>query len=171
LRGLADLTAFVVALGITWAVTPAILRFAVRFGAVAVPRSRDVHDTTTPRWGGIAIYIGVVAAVLITVTIRHLITHGVNGWNWHIVGVLVAGTLIALIGIVDDLRDLRAIYQVIGILASGAVLIAFGVRIEGLSNPFVHQTAGAWHWFELSKGVSIALTLFWVFLVTKRLMV
>lgn len=167
MRGLADLTAFVVALAITWVVTPAVLKFALKFGAVAVPRSRDVHDTTTPRWGGIAIYIGVVAAVLITVTVRHLITHGANGWNWHIVGVLVAGTVIAIVGMIDDLRDLRALYQVIGILAAGTVLIAFGVRIEGLSNPFVSQTAGSWRWIELGYGVSIALTLFWVFLVTK----
>src|SRR5262249_20089148 len=142
-----------------------VLRFALRFGAVAIPRTRDVHDTTTPRWGGIAIYIGVVFAVLITVTVRHLITHGVNGWNWHIVGVLLAGTVIAIVGMVDDIKDLRAIYQVMGITAAGLVLIAFGVRIEGLSNPFVSQTAGEWNWIGLGYGVSVALTLFWVIMV------
>src|SRR6185503_3493251 len=119
------------------------------------------------RWGGIAIYIGVVAAVVFSVTARHILTHGENGWNWHLVGVLVAGTFIALVGMVDDVKDLRAIYQVVGILAAGTLLILFGVRIEGLSNPFINQIPGSWRWFELGPAVGIFLTLFWVFLVTK----
>src|SRR5512140_1897045 len=94
--------AFLAALGVTWAVTPAVLRLAVRVGALAVPRSRDVHTAPMPRLGGVAIYLGVVAATVFTVTARHVITHGAHGWNLHLVGVLAAGTLIALIGILDD---------------------------------------------------------------------
>ena len=36
--------AFLIALIVTWAVTPRVLKLAVRCGALAVPRDRDVHD-------------------------------------------------------------------------------------------------------------------------------
>lgn len=158
---------FIVALGVAWAITPAVLRLALLKGALAVPRDRDVHEIPTPRWGGIAIYLGVVIAFAVSVTGRHLLAGGQNGWTWHIAGVLAAGTLIALIGLIDDLYDLRAIYQVIGIVAAGIVLILFGVRIDGITNPFIAQTAGEWHWISLPYSASVIVTLFWVFVVTK----
>lgn len=170
MRGLADLAAFLLALGITWGLTPWVRELAIRFGAFAVPRDRDVHEEPTPRWGGIAIYLGVMAAVLVTVTARHLITHGENGWNSHLVGVLLAGTFVAGLGLLDDLKDLRALYQAIGIVLAGCILIAFNVRIEGLTNPLAADHAGVYNaarWIGLTTPVSIGLTLFWVFLVTK----
>lgn len=163
--------AFAAAMGVTWLVTPAVVRLAERCGAVAVPRDRDVHTTPTPRWGGIAIYFGVLAAVALTVTLRHLQTGGKYGWNIHIIGILIAGTFIGLLGMLDDLKDLSARWQILAILAAGAILIAFGVRIDGLTNPFVLQKPGAPYnpkaWIELSLPISILATLFWVFLVTK----
>lgn len=162
--------AFVVALSITWAATPWVLRLALRAGAVAVPRARDVHENPVPRWGGIAIYAGVVAASCLALTYRHWRTGGESGWNWHLAGVMVAATFIALVGLVDDLRDLRAAWQALGILAAGAILVAFGVRIEGVTNPLVAAPPGAYNpaqWIALSPIVSVAATLFWVFLVTK----
>ncbi len=158
---------FFIALAVTWLATPAVLKLAIRAGAVAIPRSRDIHDRPVPRWGGIGIYLGVLAAAGITITSRHIITHGANGWNWRFAGVMVAGTLIAAVGILDDLKDLRAVYQAAAILAAGCVLIAFGVRVEGITNPFAAQTPGHWHWFDIGMPASILVTLFWVFLVTK----
>ncbi|MEP6756891.1 MAG: MraY family glycosyltransferase [Chthonomonadales bacterium] len=162
--------AFVLAMLVTVAVTPAVGKIAERCGAMAVPRDRDVHDKPTPRWGGIAIYLGVIVAVALTVSYRHYATHGVFGWNRHIAGILIAGTFIGLLGMVDDLRDLRAIWQIAAIAGAGAILIAFGVRIEGVSNPFVSHTIGTYHpnqWIQLSVPLSIIATLFWVLLVTK----
>ena len=145
---------FIVALGVAWAVTPLVLHLALRKGALAVPRDRDVHRVPTPRWGGIAIYLGVVLAVLITVTARHFITGGQSGWTWHLVGILLAGTMIAAVGVLDDVKDLRALFQALGIVASGVVLISFGVRIEGLTVPFLH-TSGIWQGVNLPFWVSV----------------
>ncbi len=170
MRGLADVAAFLIALAVTMAVTPFVTRLALRLSVLAVPRLRDVHDTPTPRWGGIAIYVGVMTSVWITVTARHFITHGQNGWNWHLVGVLLAATFIAAVGLIDDVKDLRALYQAAAILAAGGILIGFGVRIEGLTNPFIAEGTIQydWHrWLPLSYPISVLATLFWVFLVTK----
>src|SRR2546425_4825778 len=140
-------------MGITLAATPWVTRLALKANVLAVPRSRDVHETPPPRWGGIAIYLGIVASVLVTVSIRHVLTHGENGWNWHLVGVLLAGTFIGLVGLIDDVKELRAFHQIIGITLAAAILIAFNVRIEGLTNPFIAEKVGSYNpsrWIALS---------------------
>lgn len=159
--------AFLVAMAVTSVMTPLALKLAVRLGAIAVPRSRDVHTEPMPRLGGIAIYCGILAATLVTVTARHFITHGTHGWTGHLAGVLLAGTLIAVLGVIDDLRDLKPLYQAAGIVAAGCVLVLFGVRIEGITNPLLAQTPGSWRWIELPAWMSVGATLFWVFVVTK----
>lgn len=162
--------AFFIAMGVTWWTTPWVAKLAIRFGAMAYPRARDVHDEPTPRWGGIAIYLGVVAAASVAITARHIITHGEFGWNRHLVGILIAGTFIGLFGLVDDLKDLRPFWQIVGIVAAGSILIAFGVRVEGLTNPFAGAKPGMGipaNWLPLTLPISAVLTLSWVFVVTK----
>jgi len=50
---------------ITYFATGWVRALATRWGAVAYPRERDVHLQPTPRMGGLAMYIGVVVAVLL----------------------------------------------------------------------------------------------------------
>ncbi|HSV73182.1 MAG TPA: MraY family glycosyltransferase [Chthonomonadales bacterium] len=161
---------FAIALLTTLVTTPWVLKLAVRYGAIAVPRARDVHEEPKPRWGGIAIVVGVMAAVLVTVTIRHYRPGVESAWTMPLVGLLVAGAFIAIVGLIDDLKDLRAIWQALGIVTAGAILIAFGVRIDGVTNPFVALKTGPYHpgqWIALPAWASVAATLVWVFVVTK----
>ena len=50
---------------ITYFATGPVRLLATRLGAVAYPRERDVHVTPTPRMGGLAMYLGVIAAVFL----------------------------------------------------------------------------------------------------------
>src|ERR1700740_1139574 len=50
---------------ITYFATGPVRLLATRFGAVAYPRERDVHTTPTPRMGGLAVFVGVIAAVFL----------------------------------------------------------------------------------------------------------
>jgi UDP-GlcNAc:undecaprenyl-phosphate GlcNAc-1-phosphate transferase len=158
---------FIVALAVAWVVTPFVLHLAWKKGVLAHPRDRDVHTEPTPRWGGIAIYLGVMIAVVFTVSARHLITGGEAGWTWQLAGILLAGTAMAAIGLVDDVKDLRALFQIFGIVCAGVILIAFGVRIEGLTIPFEQVKPGSWAGINLAFWPSVLITLFWVFVVTK----
>jgi UDP-GlcNAc:undecaprenyl-phosphate GlcNAc-1-phosphate transferase len=137
---------------------------------MAVPRDRDVHVVATPRWGGIAIFAGVIVAVGLTVSYRHWRTDGANGWTWQLAGLLIAATFVALAGMLDDVRDLRPIWQIGAIAAAAAAMIAFGVRIEGVTNPFSESSIQGYdtrRWVPLGLPVSVAVTAFWVLLVTK----
>jgi UDP-GlcNAc:undecaprenyl-phosphate GlcNAc-1-phosphate transferase len=161
------LAAFLIAMAVTVFTTPLVLKLAKRWGAVAIPRDRDVHQEPTPRLGGMAIYAGVMVAVIAAVSFRHWQSHGVNGWNGQIVGLLLAGSFIAAMGIVDDLKDLRALYQAGAILIAGVILILFNVRVDGITNPFAAGESVHDKWLALHPVISVVGTLFWVFLVTK----
>jgi UDP-GlcNAc:undecaprenyl-phosphate GlcNAc-1-phosphate transferase len=163
-------TAFAIAMLITWLLTPHVRNLALHWNVVANPRDRDVHLKSTPRLGGIAIYLGVILAAALTITYRHYVTHGLNGWSWRMGGVIIASTFIAFVGMIDDVKDLKAQWQALGIILGGTILIAFGVRIDGFSNPFISHKPGVYlpqDWIALSPPISIIATLFWVFLVTK----
>ncbi len=162
--------AFVIAMAVTWISTPPVAALAKRFGAIAIPRDRDVHDSPTPRWGGIAIISGVFLSIVVTVSYRHWITHGENGWNRHLLGILLAGLFIGLVGMLDDVKDLKPRYQILALIIASGILYYFGVRIDGVSNPLVSHKLGTYtptDWIQLSVPVSIFATIFWVGLVTK----
>ncbi len=56
---------FLVALGIAFAITPVVKRFALRVGALTEPNSRSVHTVPTPHLGGVAIFVAFAAATLL----------------------------------------------------------------------------------------------------------
>ena len=56
--------AFALALVVVWISTPVVKSFAWRIGAIDEPRARGLHQFPTPRLGGLAILIGVLAAGL-----------------------------------------------------------------------------------------------------------
>ena len=50
---------------VTFLATPVVRMVAIRFRMMAAPRERDVHVIPTPRGGGVAMYLGVAAAILV----------------------------------------------------------------------------------------------------------
>lgn len=140
-------------------------------GAVDQPGARRVNTTPLPRAGGIAIYLGFVVGVLLTVTSRQFAKPGQHTWTLQVVGVLVAATFIAITGLIDDFKNLSARWQALSIASAALILIAFGIRIEGISNPFVVSQPSGYNplvnWHALGYGLSVLLTVAWVFVVTK----
>ena len=59
------LVCFLVAAAVTYLLTPPVRRLAIKAKAMAEVRDRDIHATPTPRWGGLAMYGGFLAGLLI----------------------------------------------------------------------------------------------------------
>ncbi len=167
---LAILVAALVAAGVTAFLTPSVRKWSEKMGAVDQPGGRRVNEAPIPRAGGIAIYFGFVIAVLITVTWRDLHA-GHNAWTRQIVGILLATTLIAITGLVDDFKNVSAKWQALAIIACALILVAFGVRIEGITNPLGGTFGSNYNpnlnWHALGFGASVVITILWVFIVTK----
>jgi UDP-GlcNAc:undecaprenyl-phosphate GlcNAc-1-phosphate transferase len=113
------------AFGLALAVTPPVRRWAFKCGAVDRPEARKVHRRLMPRMGGMAVYIGFVTAVLLTREITP-----------QVAGLLAGGSLILLIGILDDTRGLSPRLKLAGQVAAALAVIPFGLKVEFLTNPF-----------------------------------
>ncbi|MBF6172383.1 MraY family glycosyltransferase [Nocardia blacklockiae] len=118
--------------------TGGIRVLAIAFGAVAVPRERDVHVKPTPRMGGVGMYVGVVAAVLFA----HQLPALRRGFDFapDIPAVLVASTLIVLVGIVDDRWGLDALTKFVGQITAAGVMAVIGLSWVVVYNPFNQTT-------------------------------
>jgi UDP-GlcNAc:undecaprenyl-phosphate GlcNAc-1-phosphate transferase len=165
------IAAALIAAFITVLVTPSVRRWSEKMGAVDQPETRRINTAPLPRAGGIAIYLGFVIAVVLTVTARQFSRPGQHTWTWQVVGVLLATTFIAIAGLMDDMKDLKPRWQALAMIFSALILVAFGVRIEGITNPFGGafgpQYNPSVNWHALGALSSLLLTVLWVFVVTK----
>ncbi len=139
--------AFSIALAVAYFITPRVKDLAIKLGALDAPDDRKVHTRPIPRMGGLAIYAGFVLAVLASMHVSR-----------EIMGLLVGGTVILIVGIIDDLKPLPARVKLLGQIVAAAVLVMFDIRIEWLTNPFGEML--------YVDYLAIPLTIIWVVSLT-----
>jgi UDP-GlcNAc:undecaprenyl-phosphate GlcNAc-1-phosphate transferase len=101
---------------------------ARRLGAVARPRNDRWHREEIPLLGGIAIAIGTVAPLAAA-------TLGAGTDLRRVAALLLGGCLIALVGLVDDLRTLRPQTKLLGQLLAATLAIGLGLRLPLTGTP------------------------------------
>lgn len=117
----------------TFLATGAIRVLAIAVGAVAIPRDRDVHVKPTPRLGGVGIYLGVLAGAALAAQLPAL-QRGFD--NRDIPAVLTAGTLIVIVGIIDDRWGLDALTKLTGQVFAAGIMALMGLSWLALYWPF-----------------------------------
>src|SRR5437870_2325719 len=143
------LLAFAIALIASLILTVPVRALALRVGMVDLPGPRKVHLTPIPLLGGLAIYGGIVLAILFALdgTARAQST-----------GILAGATLVAAVGILDDRGLLHhQIKLFVGMPVAGSILLASGIHAQ----VFGVLLGGRTGWF-----LDVALTLFWVVGIT-----
>ena len=119
---------FLVAAAVTYLLTVIAREIALRTGAVAQVRDRDVHAVPIPYFGGPAMLGGLVAAYLVANQLPFL-TRG-NDLVFHDIRVvLMAGAMICVVGVLDDLFELDALTKLGGQVLAGAFLVFQGVQL------------------------------------------
>ncbi|MDQ2737892.1 MAG: undecaprenyl/decaprenyl-phosphate alpha-N-acetylglucosaminyl 1-phosphate transferase, partial [Actinomycetota bacterium] len=116
---------FATAALVTYLTTGGVRLLASKIGAVTPIRDRDVHQLPTPRMGGVALYLGVAAAIALAAQMPSLKPAFESSSS--IQGVLVAGGVIALVGVLDDRFDLDAVTKLFGQIVAAGVLVLYGV--------------------------------------------
>jgi UDP-GlcNAc:undecaprenyl-phosphate GlcNAc-1-phosphate transferase len=122
-----------VAAAITYLLTPVVRRLAVGIGAMAEVRDRDVHAIATPRLGGVAMYAGIAAALLVAARLPKL--HSTFRDSSEVRAVLLAGGLVCLLGIIDDRFNLDALTKLAGQILAAGVLVLEGVQLLWIPLP------------------------------------
>jgi UDP-GlcNAc:undecaprenyl-phosphate GlcNAc-1-phosphate transferase len=125
---------FGIALGVTYLFASIARMLAEHFGAVAVVRDRDVHARPTPYFGGIAMLTGLWAAYL---TAAHLpfLSRSEESVFGDARAVLIGGSAICLVGVIDDLFELDALSKLAGQVFAGVLVVALGVKFFYLPLP------------------------------------
>ncbi len=121
------LSVFLVAVAVTYLLAVVARETALRFGAVARVRDRDVHEIPIPYFGGIAMYGGLVAAVLVAQHLPFLRSGGAELFDdaWAVVA---AGGMVCLLGVLDDLFELDALTKLGGQVLAAGFLVLNGVQ-------------------------------------------
>jgi UDP-GlcNAc:undecaprenyl-phosphate GlcNAc-1-phosphate transferase len=123
------LLVFLVAAAATYLLTVIAREIALRTGAVAPVRDRDVHAEPVPYFGGIAMLGGLIAAYLVAQELPFLSTHGPPTVVFHDARiVLIAGAMICAVGVLDDLFELDALTKLGGQILAAGFLILNGIQ-------------------------------------------
>ncbi len=120
---------FLVAAAVTYLLTVVAREIAVRTGAVAKVRDRDVHAEPVPYLGGMAMLGGLFAAFLVARELPFLSDS--PPWVFEdSLSVLVAGALVCAVGVLDDIFDLDALTKFGGQVVAVGVLVYSGVQFK-----------------------------------------
>jgi UDP-GlcNAc:undecaprenyl-phosphate GlcNAc-1-phosphate transferase len=120
--------------------TPVAGAISWRLGAIDRPRERGLHQFPTPRLGGLAILVTVLAAGFVFLPADKQ-THAI----------LIGAAVIAIVGAADDILELSADFKLAGQLLAAVIPVASGVRVDNATIPFI----GSVH---LSEPVAYVLT-------------
>jgi UDP-GlcNAc:undecaprenyl-phosphate GlcNAc-1-phosphate transferase len=128
---------FVLATALSAALTPLVLRIALRLGAVSRPGGRNVNERAIPRLGGLSIFVAFWVPLIALLFIDSTVA-GVLKLELRRVLGLAAGALVMCgLGLVDDLRRLRALQKLAVQILAAAVAFAAGFRIEAVVLPLL----------------------------------
>jgi UDP-GlcNAc:undecaprenyl-phosphate GlcNAc-1-phosphate transferase len=153
---------YVVALLVAWLGTdlliPHVVRLAKLIGKMDVPDARKVHTTPIPRLGGIAIFFG---SILSLVSLE-LLQPGFFTTQSHWYGIVIGSSLMFLLGVIDDLKNLSAKFKFGFQICAALIAYYMGVKILVLSNPMGGMLI-------LPDWLSVSMTVFWLVGITNTI--
>ena len=137
------LLTFIIAFAISLISVPILIKLAKKYHIYDIP-STDVktHKEPTPYLGGLAIAV----SFFITLIIIRFTTNFDTGTLYNLRGIFLAGTLIVIIGAIDDLKDMNFKLKFVWQFLAATILIFFDMKIK----------------FITPNYMSIALTYIWI---------
>jgi UDP-GlcNAc:undecaprenyl-phosphate GlcNAc-1-phosphate transferase len=136
---------FVGSLALTLLLTPMALRYALHQGALDRPSEIKAQPSPVPYFGGLAITVAFTAVVL-----GAAVVHPPVGRLHQLVAILLTALVLAVMGLVDDLRGLGPYVRLAVEALAGVVVWRFAEPITLVDVTFV----------------DLALTMLWVVAVT-----
>ena len=146
------LLALLVALVVSFLMTPVVKTFAYKVGAIDVPKDdRRMHKVPIPRLGGLAIFIGFMVSILLFVPITR-----------EMRSILLGAVVIVILGVIDDSMALPAMLKFVVQILAALIPALNGVTILAFSNPNVFSSELYWK----LGGLSIPFTVLWIVAIT-----
>jgi UDP-GlcNAc:undecaprenyl-phosphate GlcNAc-1-phosphate transferase len=126
-----------VCMAVTYLLTPAVRGFAIGIGAQTEVRERDIHSVPTPGLGGLAMYGGLAAALLVAYrlpVLDEILAQGDAAYRTWI-AVLAGGGLLVLIGVIDDRFGMDALTKFAGQVTAAGITVLQDVQLVWVPLP------------------------------------
>jgi UDP-GlcNAc:undecaprenyl-phosphate/decaprenyl-phosphate GlcNAc-1-phosphate transferase len=119
------LITLLISAALCYLITPFVRKLALRVGAIATVRDRDIHSVPTARWGGVAMWIAMSLTFLV---VNNLPLVG-KSFGQEALGIFLASTAIVLLGMADDRFQLDALTKLAGQVFVAGILLVYGIQI------------------------------------------
>lgn len=149
---------FIAAFSTTLVFLPISIYLGKHLGVTARPGGRRINDGDfrgVSKLGGVAVFIGFTFSVVVAQYLH--VPRLDDAEVIRVTGLLLGGTIIAIVGLVDDLIELNPIQLGIGQILAAAVAVLFQVFIETFNNPLTGQQTDPWPFY-----VTVVVSLFWL---------
>lgn len=144
--------ALLVAMVVSFLMTPVVKTFAYKIGAIDVPKdNRRMHKVPIPRLGGLAIFIGFMLSILLFAEIDH-----------EMRSILLGAVIIVVLGVVDDIMALPAMLKFVVQIVAALIPAMSGIQILVFSNPNIFSSNLYW----VLGNLSIPITVLWIVAIT-----
>ncbi|WP_173915584.1 glycosyltransferase family 4 protein [Halobacillus sp. Marseille-Q1614] len=143
--------AFLLAMTVSYLLVFPVIKLARKWKMMDQPEARKIHEVTTPRMGGLAIFGGVVVGMLV-----------IQPAIQYMTAISIGAFVIVLTGLLDDRFQIRPIAKLAGQVLAASILIFSGLQIDILTIPFIGM-------IPLSDPVSIVLSYFWIIGITNAI--
>ena len=118
------------AAAVTYLLTPSVRELAIRYGAMAEVRDRDVHIFPTPRWGGLAMLGGLGVAIVLASQLPLMST--IFNDRRQIFALIIGCLIIVALGVLDDKFGLDAPTKLLGQILAAGTMAMQGVTLVWL---------------------------------------
>ncbi|MFV0498992.1 MAG: MraY family glycosyltransferase [Bacilli bacterium] len=130
---------------------PLTVKIAYHINAISMPHSRHIHTKAMPLLGGVAIFLSFIFGFII---FSKPSVYSFSTLSYEIPAILIASTMILLLGIIDDIKPLNALVKFIVQILIALIIIFYGkLRIDDVLY-FIPTT--------IDSIISIILTIFWI---------
>lgn len=136
---------------------PVVTRLARRFGLVDAPGLRKVHTSPVPRIGGVVLAFATLALILPASVIDNTIGEAFRRVQTQMTVLLLASLFVFVVGLIDDIRSVRALFKLVALIGAALAVCASGARIDSMSFGSVSFQLGWLSW---------PVTVLWIVTVT-----
>jgi UDP-GlcNAc:undecaprenyl-phosphate/decaprenyl-phosphate GlcNAc-1-phosphate transferase len=151
---LAVVFTFLLAWVVTWKLIPTVRKFALRVGWADQPNARRLNREPLPNAGGLAIYAGVIAAIVLASLLRPIEFQNVPV---QVLTILLGGSILVLVGFIDDQFGLPSSVRLLVQILTALLLVANGISIKVAMGTPIDST------------LSILVTVLWVVGITNAI--
>lgn len=144
--------------------TPLVRFLALRIGAVDNPNARRINKVPMPSAGGLAIFISFAISSLVFLPLIVTRVHFFSTYFEYVVPIVIAGAVVILTGLIDDVRELAPLPKILGILFAALIIWFFtDFHFDSFKIPFGGPLLVFPTW------LAFCLTVLWIVAITNAI--